>query len=269
MKKILMRVGVMVGALMLICGANVSAAEERKEVLITSEDAPMTETVVLEEDGDFVAQQAVIEVPGDILVVKNAMVTAILEGNTVQNDNSERALLRAEGESFVDMVIVGQEIRGDVVAEDASSVNFVVGATSYFRGKMSGPIQLRISAGSASVVLENDVDLILLENEVKDNSNIYSNGYKLSVNGEEVAINTGTPPENLDAATTMLFEEGGYYEDEVVYPGFWRSGWPYVLGAMLAVIAGVGIVILIRARRKKDRRAAIIEGKTQKGKHGK
>lgn len=141
---------------------------------------------------------------GDTIFITNTKAAIDLENNTITN-NDNGALIRIQkgkwgnagsngGEATLSLT--NQKVNGDVIVDDISTLYLNLNAKSYLEGAIdtdneANYIYLTISSDSV-LNLTDDSYLDELSNGVSDNSNIYLNGHKLYVNGEEVSANTGT-----------------------------------------------------------------------------
>ena len=187
---------------------------------------------------------------GDTFFVTNTSAVINLENNTYVNNDSEGAFLRAQAGKWgtsgknggtVSVNLTNDEVKGDVVLDEISSLTLRLARKSYLRGQMSGgSVNVKIADEFSVWVLENDVELEFLEDADGTFQNIYSNGHTLKVNGEVVSVNTGTPPEHKFGAYTNFNnsykDSSADEEDENIW-----EGW----GIIYAIIAGVGFVAVV------------------------
>lgn len=155
-----------------------------------------------------------------------------------------------------------QEMIGDITVDKISSLDMQMDY-SYFKGALlgEGVINLALSKDSV-VVLTADSHLTSLNNELSDNSNIYGNGFKLFVNGTEVATNSDVAPESF-----ITFDESVLFYNEVVTvptttttqksTGFPVWGY-FVIGGIVVALAVLGVVLAIVIKKKK-RNTSIVE----------
>ncbi len=143
---------------------------------------------------------------GDNFFITNTTAVINLTGNTFINNDTSGVFLRAATGKWgtsgsnggkVTLNATSQEIIGDIIIDSISSLNFNL-TSSYFKGAITneGTTSLTLDANSI-VVLTGDSYITSLNNAISDNSNIYSNGYKLYVSGTEVSINQSTAPESF------------------------------------------------------------------------
>ncbi len=163
---------------------------------------------------------------GDTFFVTNTKASINLESNRIVNNDMNGAFLRAQAGKWgsagsnggqVELVLANQVVEGDLVLDNLSTLYFTLSNTSYYMGIINGAN----SAQNVSVTLDDTSQIVLagdsyvsaLTNTDTTNQNIYSNGYKLYVAGEEVAINgsaaptapevtTDSEPEQTDGAAT-------------------------------------------------------------------
>ena len=143
---------------------------------------------------------------GDTFYISNATADLTLSGSTFKNLNPSSNFLRAEASSLGEaganggharVSLVNQVLEGNISADSLSSVSLSF-SSSYYMGFLN-PAD---SARSFSVTLDSTSNIILagdsylseLSNADPENLNIFSNGYKLFVAGEEVAVNGSEAP---------------------------------------------------------------------------
>ncbi|MBR3263875.1 hypothetical protein IKF94_01400 [Candidatus Saccharibacteria bacterium] len=230
-----------------------------------------------EGEGAFSADNSIIITnKGDHFYVTNTKAQINLTGNVfVQNDETG-AFLRVQAGAWgnagsnggdVYLNVLKQDVIGDIVADSISTVDFRM-KESYFRGAITGEGNVKLTVSSDSVVvLTGDTHVSELTNETSDNSNIYSNGYKLFVNGTEVAVNTDEAPESfLDEYCTAdgnSCYDGAEISVETVESASTtasenNSSFPtwgivaIIVGAVILIGALVTILVLQIRKQKKD-----------------
>ena len=158
--------------------------------------------------GTFTAKNSDITTnQGDVFYVTNTAANIELVNVNFLHEDADGVFLRAEGAKWGDagqnggdvtLSLAYQDVYGDIVLDEISSLDLQIGKDSYFWGTINeanvGNVKLAISSGSI-FVLGGDTYVNTLENGQSDNSNIYANGHKLYVDGAEVAVNEATPPE--------------------------------------------------------------------------
>ena len=227
-----------------------------------------------EGEGYFTADNSmIITYQGDHFYVTNTKAQINLSGNKFIQNDTTGAFLRAEaaawgnsgsngGEVFLNAT--NQEVLGDIITDSISSVDFRM-TGSYFRGAITGEgkTELTVSADS-TVVLTADSYVSSLTNATADNSNIYGNGFKLFVNGTEVATNTATAPESTFDEFCTINGDNCYEEEsaEVIETttttttsgsksnaGFPVWGIVAIIGGVLIIVLAV-ILVVIKMKRK-------------------
>lgn len=136
---------------------------------------------------------------GDSFYITNTTATINLTNNTIMNNDSNGNFLRAQADSWgnsgsnggdVTLTLNNQNIVGNIVIDNISKLEMTMKANSYYEGIINGnntakSITLKLDK-SSKIKLTGDSYVTSLDNEVDDNSNINSNGYKLYVNGNAI-----------------------------------------------------------------------------------
>lgn len=157
---------------------------------------------------------------GDIFFVNNTTATIDLTGATIVNEDSEGVFLRAaaagwgsEGSNggHVTMNASGQNIDGDMIVDEISSLNLYLKDNSSFSGAINsdgagGDIYVEIEDGS-TWTLTGDSYITSLTCSA---GSINLNGHKLYVNGEEYAEGTASEGEAIVVETTSSSSNGGH-----------------------------------------------------------
>jgi len=157
---------------------------------------------------------------GDIFFVNNTTATIDLTGASIVNEDSEGVFLRAaaagwgsEGSNggHVTMNASSQNIDGDMIVDEVSSLNLYLKDNSSFSGAInsdgeSGDIYVEIEDGS-TWTLTGDSYITSLTCSA---GSINLNGHKLYVNGEEYAEGTASEGEAIVVETTSSGSHGGH-----------------------------------------------------------
>ncbi len=138
---------------------------------------------------------------GDSFYVTNTTAEINLENNTIINNDSTGNFLRIQADSWgnsgsnggtVTLNMNNQKVSGNVVVDSISKLTMNLTNGSSFigaiNGENSGEVELVLD-GSSSVTLTGDAYVKSLANADTTNSNIYTNGYKLYVNGTLISSN--------------------------------------------------------------------------------
>jgi len=138
---------------------------------------------------------------GDTIFVTNTSATIALDNNVLVNNDGDFLRIQkgkwgTTGSNGGDVALTcyRQKIKGDIIVDDISTLWVYFKSKSLFKGSIDNEntakqIDLNISKDS-TIILTGDSYVDSLTNELKDNSNIYLNGYKLYVKGKEVSGNT-------------------------------------------------------------------------------
>ena len=214
----------------------------------------------------FTAKDSEINVlNGDTLFVTNTTAEIYLENNTITNESGDFLRIQTgawgnEGSNGgnVTATLSNQRIEGDIIVDSISTLDLTLENGSKLFGAIdtdnqAQEVNLTMSADSV-LVLQGDTYVDSLTNEDSTNSNIYLNGYKLYVNGEETAANEGTYTED-EAVSEETAEET---TDTAAAGG--NSTLPYVIGGIvLLVLAGSAVA----ASKKKASRETVSEADSQ------
>lgn len=215
--------------------------------------------------GTFTAKDSIINThQGDTFFITNTTAVIKLTNNTFTNTDDSGVFLRAQSGKWgstgsnggqVTITYEDQEVIGDMVADEISSVDFILSNASYYKGALSGDnFTLRITDDASVFVLTADTNLTSLENTDADNLNIYANGHKLYVNGSEVSINQGTPPEHKAGYVATSDEVEAEEEEETTSHLLW-----WILGGVLVVVAITAIAVAVASMQKSKKHDKIEE----------
>lgn len=189
---------------------------------------------------------------GDVIFVTNTNTVITLENNEIINNDETGSFLRANTSKWgtsgsnggtVELNMTNQKVDGNILIDSVSTLNMTMKSGSVLTGIIDGKDakEIKLSLSKDSVIsLTGDSYVSSLENELSDNSNIYSNGYKLYVNGEEVKTNEGTytPSETKKETKTVT------KSNNILY---------YVLGGsgLLLVTLIIVVIVVIKNKKKK------------------
>ncbi len=212
--------------------------------------------------GTFTAKNSTfVTNKGDHFFITNTTAVINLTSNKFTNNDTTGAFLRAQSGKWgnsgsnggdVTLNATSQEIIGDIVIDSISSLNMnLVG--SYYKGaiKNEGTVKLTLDAESI-VVLTGDSYVTSLENATSDNSNIYANGYKLYVDGTEVAVNQGTAPSSSISSSTETNSD----EVQDVSNSDTESSVnvPVLASCIVGGVLIIGAVVAIIIKKRRDRK---------------
>ena len=157
--------------------------------------------------GNFIAENSDITTKnGDTFFVTNTTAEINLKNNNIVNESGDFIRIQAgkwgnTGTNGGQVVLTAtdQEIRGGIVVDNISALSISLAGDSYYKGIINGAntaqtLSITLSK-DAVIVLDGDSYISSLSNEDTENKNIYANGHKLYVAGEEAKINSETPPE--------------------------------------------------------------------------
>jgi len=229
--------------------------------------------------GNFTAKNSTIVTnKGDSFFITNTTAVITLENNSIVNNDSTGAFLRAQAGKWgssgsnggiVTLTAAKQGIIGDIVLDNISTLSMSLSSGSYYKGTINGAntaksISVTLDADSV-VVLSGDSYITELKNADSTNSNIYSNGYKLFVNGTEVSVNTGAAPEYdgssagaTNVATVETTEVTTETVEDVSTDGSASNTWIYwAIGGLGVLMVAVLIVVLIFGKKNKQNSVSV------------
>ena len=204
----------------------------------------------------------IINNKGEIIFVTNTNTVITLENNTITNNDSSGAFLKATTAKWgtsgsnggnITLNMNNQIVSGDFIIDNISTLALTMKNNSIIVGAIDNDNQAKkitLSMSSDSILsLTADTYLDSLENESTDNSNIYSNGkYKLYVDGKEVNINSETYEQsttNITNNTTTTGNNKSNQNNNIIY---------YIIGSivLLIVIAIISITIIKKNKTRID-----------------
>ena len=197
---------------------------------------------------------------GDIFFVTNTNTVITLENNTITNNDSSGAFLKATTAKWgtsgsnggnVTLNMTNQKASGDIIVDDISTLELTMKKKSILVGAIDKENQAKkvsLTMSSDSVLsLTADTYLDSLTNDDETNSNIYSNGkYKLYVDGKEVSINSDTY--DLSKTTKKTTSSNKKNTDKT------NNNIYYVIGGVaLLIVISVITVIIVKRKKKKEK----------------
>lgn len=200
----------------------------------------------------------IINNKGEIIFVTNTNTVITLENNTITNNDSDGAFLKAttakwgtsgSNGGIVTLNMTNQKAAGDFIIDNISTLALTMKSGSVLVGAIDKENQAKsvtLSISSDSVLsLTADTYLDSLTNDDNTNSNIYSNGqYKLYVDGKEVSINSGTyDSSNMTSNTTTTINDNeNNQNNNMLY---------YIIGGIVLLVF-IGITSVIIVKKKKN-----------------
>jgi len=198
---------------------------------------------------------------GEIIFVTNTNTVITLENNTITNNDSDGAFLKATTAKWgtsgsnggnVTLNMTNQKVAGDFIIDNISTLALTMKSGSAIVGAIDKENQAKtvtLTMSSDSILsLTADTYLDSLTNDNNTNSNIYSNGkYKLYVDGKEVSINSGfydssNVISNTTNTTTTTDDNANTQNNNNIY---------YVIGGIvLLVVISITSVIIIKKKNK-------------------
>ena len=208
--------------------------------------------------GTFTAKNSkVITNQGDHFFITNTTAVINLMGTKFTQNDAGGGFLRAqtskwgtEGKNGGQVTVNAdrQEIIGNINIDGISSLQLNL-STSYVKAGFygEGTKNLKVSKDSV-IVLTGDSYITTLENEDETNSNIYANGFKLYVSGQEAQINQEAAPESFlveEVTETVVVTNANTTGTDSGFP-LW--GWFAIAGCVVVIIVAVILII----KKKKD-----------------
>lgn len=141
---------------------------------------------------------------GEIFYIQNNNVNMTLSNNTFNANSSNFLKMESSSKNNVNLNLDNQEIKGNIVIDDKSSINISLKNESKLIGSLLGTnkgISLTLDDSSILVLTGNSYITSLVNSKI-DNSNIYLNGFKLFLNNKEVEGNKEYHKENNEPETT-------------------------------------------------------------------
>ena len=191
---------------------------------------------------------------GDTFFITNTTATINLENNTITNNDGDFIRIQAgkwgnsgSNGGKVTLNMTNQSVEGNIIVDSISTLNLnLTNNSELFSGiktdNQSSNVSVNLSSNSV-IVLNADTYLTTLTNEDETNSNIYLNGHKLYVNGEEVEANTGIY-ERQTTKSDAVTSTNSKSSNNTIYT---------VIGSSILVVL-LGIVIIVIIKRKKSKK---------------
>ena len=191
-------------------------------------------------------------------VSDNPAANISIDSCSIINDDAASVFLSIIN-SKTTLTLANQVVEGDTVLDGASSLDLVLSKSSYYMGTINGGN----TSKAVSVTLDNTSQLILagdsyissLNNNDPTNMNIYSNGYKLYVAGEEATINGSEAPELPETVVEEeeieeVIEEPANDSTGVIEP---QQDWtPFIVGGIAVLVIILAIVVFVIHNKKKN-----------------
>ena len=197
----------------------------------------------------------IINNKGDVIFVTNTNTVITLENSTITNNDSEGTFLKVAAAKWgtngsnggnVTLNMTNQKVSGDIIIDNISTLALTMNSGSTLVGAIDKENQAKnitLTMSSDSVLsLTEDTYLDSLTNEDTANSNIYSNGHKLYVDGKEVSINSGVYNEsNISNTVGYTISNSLNTKNNTLY---------YIIGGVILLIVIITISIVIIKRKK-------------------
>lgn len=211
--------------------------------------------------GSFTAENSDITTKnGDTFFITNTTAEINLKNNNIINESGDFIRIQAgkwgntstNGGQVV-LTATDQEIRGGIVVDNISALSISLAGDSYYRGIINGAntaqtLSITLSK-DAVIVLDGDSYISSLSNEDTENKNIYANGHKLYVAGEEVKINSETPPEGRKNQTAGATTSETTKEEVKEVDDYSTLGFIIAAAASFLVLVIGGIIITSCAKK--------------------
>ncbi|MBR3233042.1 hypothetical protein IKF74_02060 [Candidatus Saccharibacteria bacterium] len=211
----------------------------------------------------FNALESVLTVEsGDTFTATDVKSAVVLSNNRITNNDATSAFLRAQN-SEITMTFGNQVAEGDIILDNLSTLTLALSNSSYYMGiinhaNSAKSVTVNLDATS-QLILAGDSYIDVLENADSTNQNIYSNGYKLYVAGQEVAVNGSAAPETPEVVIDGTAGKEESTEEATVEPASNSTSKPatdytpfIVGGAALLVIILAIVAVIFHNKKKKD-----------------
>ena len=192
---------------------------------------------------------------GDTILVYNNDAKISLTETDIINNDAESAFLRIIG-SRTTLTFSRQIAEGGIILDGTSTLNLILNSYSAYMGAINAGNM----AQSVSLTLDETSQLILagdsyvseLKNADVKNMNIYGNGYKLYVAGEEVAVNGDEAPELLTPEEEEDIQEQVPADTYTSTDGATTTDYlPYIVGGAAILVIIIAIIVFILHDKKK------------------
>lgn len=212
--------------------------------------------------GTFTANNSYIETNhGDTFYVTNTQAKITLSNNQIINNDANSVFLRAEGAAWgnsgrnggqVNLDLTHQVVEGNISLDYLSALDMTL-SSSYYMGaintdNVASSVALTLDAES-NLILAGDSYLNTLNNADPNNQNIYGNGYKLFVNGEEVTVADTEVPEKpvVELENTGSIETTGTTDasSSEISNSSVSAGFGEVPGILVFIIGGILIALAV------------------------
>ena len=216
--------------------------------------------------GSFTATNSIITTnQGDTFFVTNTTADIALSGNKFINNDASSAFLRTQAGKWgtsgkngghVKLTMTGQVVEGDIILDNISTLNLVMNGQSYYMGAINSAntaqsVTINLDATS-QLVLAGDSYVSELVNVDSTNQNIYSNGHKLYVGGQEVVVNDGEAPAVPEVAVQAQTETTTETTEPAQTENQKTDLLPFIIGgaALLVIIAAIVAFVLHNKKKK-------------------
>ena len=205
--------------------------------------------------GSFTAKNSTITTKnGDTFFVTNTSAEINLENNTFTNESGDFLRVQAgkwgnSGSNGGSVVLnaTAQEIKGGIVLDNISTLSMALYQDSFYKGVINGANTAQMTSvhldADSVIVLDGDSYITSLDNDDKENTNIYGNGYKLYVNGEEIKTNTADAPTGRKNQTTSSTVTEEIKEDTKEIDDYSTLGFIIAAAGSFLVLVIGGIII--------------------------
>lgn len=206
----------------------------------------------------------IINNKGEIFFITNTNTSIKLENNTITNNDSDGAFLKATTAKWgpsgsnggnVTLDMTNQKAYGNIIIDNISTLALTMKNGSVLVGSIDKENQAKnvsLEMSSNSVLsLTSDTYLDSLTNEDETNSNIYSNGkYKLYVDGNEININSDSydssniVSDTTDTTTnneTTNNNKNNNNDNNIIY---------YIIGS-IGLLVVIALFIIIKKKKNK------------------
>jgi hypothetical protein len=193
---------------LVVSGGGTISVEENSIVITEEKGSSLAKFI--DGGGEISVDRSFIDADKEsIFIVNNSKAKITLDATTisfgkdssaVEKGDKKRNLIDASGaKASVQILTKRSPLFGNIVASGKAVLNIKFTERTSYRGtinaKKAAKKVVLVLDSSSRVILTGDSYVADLRNDKKDNSNIFANGHKLYVAGEEVKINEAEPEE--------------------------------------------------------------------------
>ena len=240
--------------------AEVDAITASEDDLTTNANTTVYGPIIVKDEFSATNSTIITDKGNTFTVSDGATANISLNNNIITNGDPMSVLLFASNGTAT-LNLIKQVAEGDILLDNMSTLNLVLGESSYYMGAInSGDVSKSVSVSideTSQLILAGDSYISALDNKDTTNMNIFSNGHKLFVNGEEVAINGSEAP----TLPEVVIEEKETKEETVEPASEETTGTessntsnlvPFIVGGAAILLIIVAIIAIAIHNKKKN-----------------